>query len=153
MLEELLKAIPVSMSSALKFILGPIGGFAAGLNPITTVLATVTGTMISVFAFTFFGEWIKTRVFSRFNRGKQKKFSVNSRKFVKIWRKYGLVGVAALMPLLLTPIGGTILAVSLGGARNKIIFYMFVSASVWAIVFTFAIYAFGRAVLPDFIKP
>jgi len=30
---------------------------------------------------------------------------------------------------------------------------MFISASVWAIIFTFAIYEFGKAVLPDFIKP
>jgi len=88
----------------------------------------------------------------RFGR-KRKKFTANSRKFVTVWKKYGIVGVAALMPLLLTPIGGTILAVGFGAPKNKIIFYMFISASVWAIIFTFAIYEFGKAVLPDFIKP
>jgi len=152
MWEELLKAIPVLFSSSLKFILGPIGGFAAGLNPITTILATVIGTMLSVFAFTYFGEWIKTRILSRFNKPR-KKFSSRSRNFVTIWRKYGLVGVAALMPLIFTPIGGTILAVSFGGSRHRIIFYMFVSASAWAIIFTFMIYEFGKAVLPGFVKP
>jgi len=152
MLEELLKAIPVLFSSMLKFVLGPIGGFAAGLNPITTILSTVLGSMASVFAFTFFGEWLKTRVLSRIG-GKKKKFTVNSRKFVTIWRKYGIVGVATLMPILLTPIGGTILAVGFGAPRSKIIFYMFISASAWAIIFTFAIYEFGKAVLPDFVKP
>jgi membrane protein DedA with SNARE-associated domain len=152
MLEELLKAIPVLFSSMLKFVLGPIGGFAAGLNPITTILSTVLGSMASVFAFTFFGEWLKTRVLSRIG-GKKKKFTVNSRKFVTIWRKYGMVGVATLMPILLTPIGGTILAVGFGAPRSKIIFYMFISASAWAIIFTFAIYEFGKAVLPDFVKP
>jgi membrane protein DedA with SNARE-associated domain len=152
MLEELLKAIPVLFSSMLKFVLGPIGGFAAGLNPITTILSTLLGSMASVFAFTFFGEWLKTRVLSRIG-GKKKKFTVNSRKFVTIWRKYGMVGVATLMPILLTPIGGTILAVGFGAPRSKIIFYMFISASAWAIIFTFAIYEFGKAVLPDFVKP
>lgn len=152
MLEELLKAIPVLFSSMLKFVLGPIGGFAVGLNPITTILSTVLGSMASVFAFTFFGEWLKTRVLSRIG-GKKKKFTVNSRKFVTIWRKYGMVGVATLMPILLTPIGGTILAVGFGAPRSKIIFYMFISASAWAIIFTFAIYEFGKAVLPDFVKP
>lgn len=152
MLEELLKAIPVMFSSMVKFILGPIGGFAAGLNPITTILATVLGTMASVFAFTYFGDWIRVKVLDRF-RGKKKKFSGNNRKVVTVWRKYGLPGVAALMPLLFTPIGGTILAVSFGGSKSKIIFYMFVSASFWAIVFTFLIYEFGKAVLPDFVKP
>ncbi|MEQ8425925.1 MAG: hypothetical protein RIA63_14500 [Cyclobacteriaceae bacterium] len=152
MWEELLKAIPVMLSSMLKFILGPIGGFAAKLNPITTIMATVLGTMISVFAFTFFGNWLRTRVLNRLGN-KRKKFTVNNRKFVTIWKKYGLAGVAALMPLLLTPIGGTILAVSFGSPKNKIIFYMFISASFWAVIFTFAIYGFGKAVLPDFIRP
>ncbi len=152
MWEEILKAIPVMLSSSLKFILGPIGGFAAQLNPITTILATVLGTMASVFAFTFFGGWLRAKVLSRFG-GRRKKFSTNNRKFVTVWKKFGIVGVAALMPLLLTPIGGTILAVGFGAPRNKIIFYMFVSASVWAVIFTFAIYEFGKAVLPDFIKP
>jgi membrane protein DedA with SNARE-associated domain len=152
MLEELLKAIPVLLSSMLKFVLGPIGGFAAGLNPITTILSTVLGSMTTVFAFTFFGEWLKTKVLNRFI-GKRKRFTVNSRKFVTIWRKYGMVGVATLMPILLTPIGGTILAVGFGAPRSKIIFYMFISASAWAIIFTFAIYEFGKAVLPDFVKP
>jgi membrane protein DedA with SNARE-associated domain len=152
MWEEILKAIPVTLSSGLKFILGPIGGFAAKLNPITTILATVIGSMTSVLAFTFFGGWLRKKVLDRFG-GKKKKFSSNNRKFVTLWKKYGIVGVAALMPLLLTPIGGTILAIGFGAPRNKIIFYMFVSASVWAVIFTFLIYEFGKAVLPDFVKP
>jgi membrane protein DedA with SNARE-associated domain len=151
MWEEILKAVPVLLSSMLKFILGPIGGYAAGLNPVTTVLATVGGTMASVLAFTFFGDWLRAKVLSRF--GKRKRFSENNRKFVKIWKKYGIAGIAALMPILLTPIGGTILAVSFGTPKNKIIFYMFISAACWAIVFTFAIYLFGRSVLPEWIKP
>lgn len=152
MWEEILRAIPVMLSSSLKFILGPIGGFAAKLNPITTVLATVLGTMISVFAFTFFGGWLRAKVLDRIG-GKRKRFSVNNRKFVTLWKKYGMVGVAALMPILLTPIGGTILAVGFGAPKNKIIFYMFVSASVWGVILTFALYEFGKAVLPEFIKP
>lgn len=152
MLEELLKAIPVMLSSMVKFILGPIGGFAAQLNPITTIIATVLGAMISVSAFTFFGDWLRARVFSRMG-GKRKKFSGNNRKFVTVWRKYGIVGVAVLMPLVLTPIGGALLAVGFGAPKNKIILYMFFSASAWAIIFTFAIYEFGKAVLPEFIKP
>jgi len=54
MWEEILKAIPVYFSSMLKFILGPIGGYAAGLNMITTILATVAGMMTIVFCFSFF---------------------------------------------------------------------------------------------------
>lgn len=150
MWQEILRAIPVYFSSMLKFIFGPLGGYAAGLNLITTVLVTVAGMMTVVLLFTFFGEWIKAKVFRRFRRRQVTR--ERAQKLENLWKRYGLVGVALLTPIILTPIGGTLLAVSSGGSKDKIIFYMFVSASFWAVVFTVAIYFFGDNVLPDFIK-
>ncbi|MFM7850780.1 MAG: hypothetical protein ACKO96_02430 [Flammeovirgaceae bacterium] len=144
MWQELAKAIPVFLSSALKFILGPIEGYALGLHPITTCIATIGGMMLSVVAFTFFGEWIRKRIFRTRLANSQK--STSSRKFSGIIKKYGLGGVAFLTPLFLTPIGGTILAVSLGKPRNKILLFMLVSAVCWALVFTTAIYGFGKVI-------
>jgi hypothetical protein len=149
MLEELAKAVPVYFSSMLKFIFGPLGGYVAGLNIITTILSTVAGTMTVVFGFTFFGDFLRDRVFKRFFRNR-KKFSERNRKFIRIWRRYGLVGVAALTPILLTPIGGTLLAVSFGTPRNRLIFAMFVSASIWSVLLSTVIYFFGN-ILPDFL--
>ena len=148
---EILKAIPIYFSSMLKFIFGPIGGYAAGLSLVTTILITVAGMMTVVILFTYAGNWIREKVINRFF-GKRKKFSGSSRKFAGIWKKYGLFGVAALTPVLLTPIGGTLLAVSSGSPKEKIIFFMFVSASVWSVIFSVAIYFFGNEVLPDFVK-
>jgi membrane protein DedA with SNARE-associated domain len=142
MWEELLKAIPVYFLSMVKFILGPITGYAGGLNLVTTVLATVAGMMTVVLLFTFFGEFMRAKVLNRFGN-RAKNFSERNRKFVKFWKKYGIVGVAALTPLVLTPIGGTVLAVSFGAPRNKLIFYMFISAAIWALIFTIALYFIG----------
>ena len=152
MWEEILKAIPVYFSCMFKFILGPIGGYAAGLNLLTTILTTVFGMMTVVFAFTYFGNWIREKVLYRFMK-KPAKFSARNKKFTTIWKKYGLPGVALLTPIILTPIGGTLLAVSSGSAKEKIIFYMFISAAVWSVVFSVTIYFFGKQVLPDFVKP
>ena len=152
MWEEILKAIPVYMASMLKFILGPVGGYTAGLNLLTTILATVFGMMTVVFFFTYFGDWFKAKVLSRFVK-KKNRFSVSNKRFVTIWKKYGLPGVALLTPIFLTPIGGTLLAVSSGSPKDRIIFYMFLSASFWAVVFSMLIYFFGNEVLPDFLKP
>lgn len=151
MLEEILKAIPVYLSSMLKFIFGPIGGYAAGLNPITTVLVTVGGMMTVVILFAFFGDFMRTKVLDRYFP-KRKRFSARNRKVVGIWKKYGLLGVATLTPVILTPIGGALLAVSVGSPRNKLILYMFISASVWAIIFTVSIYYFGNALFPNYMK-
>ena len=151
MWEEILKAIPVYFSSMLKFIFGPIGGYAAGLNLITTILATVAGMMTVVLAFAFFGKWIHEKVINRFFK-KKRTSSERRRKLLGIWKKYGIAGVAALTPLILTPVGGTLIAISFGTPRDKLIFYMFLSAAVWAVVFSGVIYFFGNEVVPDIIK-
>lgn len=149
MFEELAKAVPIYFSSMLKFIFGPVGGYFAGLNIVTTILITVAGTMTVVLGFTYFGDFLRDRVFRRFFKNK-KRFSERNRKFIRIWRRYGLVGVAALTPILLTPIGGTLLAISFGTPKNRLIFAMFVSASIWSVVLTIVIYFFGN-VLPEFL--
>jgi membrane protein DedA with SNARE-associated domain len=150
MLEEILKAIPVYLSTMLKFIFGPLGGYAAGLNLITTILTTVLGMMTVVVLFTFFGDWIKEKIFRRLFRKKTP--SPPNPKYAVMWKKYGLPGVALLTPLVLTPIGGTLLAVSSGSPKEKIILYMFVSAAIWSVVFSIAIYFFGNEILPEFVK-
>lgn len=150
-MQEILRAVPVYFSSMLKFIFGPLGGYGVGLHPITTILTTVAGMMTVVFLFTFFGNWIRTRVFGMF---KKRKINVKrAAKLEQIWKRYGLVGVALLTPIILTPIGGTLLAVSSGSPKEKIIFYMFVSASFWSVVMSMGIYIFGNEVLPDFMLP
>lgn len=152
MWEEILKAIPVYFSCMLKFILGPVGGYAAGLNLVTTILTTVFGMMTVVFMFTYFGDWLKANVLNRFRRKDRKVDEKKNTRFANIWKRYGLVGVALLTPIVLTPIGGTLLAVSSGSPKDKIIVYMFISAAGWSVLFSMAIYFFGNEVLPDFIK-
>jgi hypothetical protein len=63
---------------------------------------------------------------------------------VNIWRKYGLKGVAFFTPILLTPIGGTILAVSFGESKGKIFLYMLCSAIFWGIILSVAVHYFGE---------
>jgi len=146
MTEEILKAIPVFLSSALKFILGPIEGYLAKLHFVTTFISTVGGMMLSVVAFTYFGDWIRTGLLRRFFQSKNEAEKHHSR-FGDFIKKYGLGGVAFLTPLFLTPIGGTIIAVSMGKSKNKILVFMLISAIGWALVFTFLSYWFGPKIL------
>ena len=152
MWEEILKAFSlVYLPSMLKFIFGPLGGYAAKLHVITTIISTVAGTMTVVLLLSFAGNWIQKKILNRFYPNR-KRFSERNRAFVAIWRKYGVAGVAFLTPLILTPIGGTLLALSFGSPRDKLILYMLISASVWASIFSFAIYHFGNNVFPDYLK-
>jgi len=154
MVEEVLKAIPVFLSSMLKFILGPLEGYGLHLHFVTTVVSTISGMMVSVIAFTFFGEWLRHVLFKRFFHKKDKEPDPNkkSNRFSWFIAKYGLSGVAFLTPVFLTPIGGTILAVSLSQSKKKILLYMFISAVFWALVFTSIVYLLGRLDVPEILR-
>jgi hypothetical protein len=152
MWEEILKAFSIYLLCTLKVIFGPTLGYAAGLHLFTTIVATVAGMMTSVVAFTYFGEWLRAKILQRWIRSR-KNFSPGRRRIVMVWKKFGLAGIAVLTPLMLTPIGGTALAVSFGAPKEKIILYMFISATIFAVVFSGVIYLFGNNVLPEWMRP
>lgn len=146
MWEEILKALSlVVLPSMVKFLFGPLAGKAAGLNILTTIVATVGGMMLSVVAFTYFGEYLRALILRYFKKDTNPK---NTEGDNKSWfKKYGLLGIALLTPVVLTPIGGTVLAVGATPNKKKIIVYMLVSACFWSAVITSAVYFGYDAVL------
>ncbi len=138
MIAEIIKYVTIYLLTMIKFIAGPTLGQAAGLSWGATVFITVAGMMTSVLLFS--SHKLKKLALSRFK--KRKKFTKSSRRFVMIWKKYGLFGVSFLTPIIFTPIGGTILASFVGGKRKTIIYYMLFSAVFWSIVFTTIFYYF-----------
>ena len=139
MITEILKYLPVYLGSMLKFVVGPATGIAVGLTVFETILFTVLGMMTSVFIFSFLGDVIRKKVTNRFLKDK-KKFTPRNRRFIFIWKRYGVFGISFLTPLLLTPIGGTLLATALGSPRGKLLIYMFFSAVFWSSTFSFLLH-------------
>ncbi len=152
MTDELLKALAIFVPTIFKFVIGPLAGYRAGLNFLTTVIMTVTASMTGVIAFAYFGNWIRTNLLKYWLR-RQKKFTPRKRRMVMVWKKFGLAGLALLGPLLLTPIGSTIAAVSFGAPKERILVYMFASSVFFAFLFSILLYTFGETVLPDFLRP
>lgn len=136
---EVAKYITVILASALKFIGGPLTGIAIGLSWIQTAACTVIGMMLAVVAVAYAGELLR-RISRRFSKKPARRFSRRTRLAVKIWKKAGMVGIALLTPLILTPIGGTVLAVSYRVHRGQIFLYMLMSALFWGTVLTLALY-------------
>jgi len=129
------KYTSVILASMLKFVAGPITGVGLGLHWVETFVLTVMGMMASVIIFTFLGQTLKRTLLKRFYQ-KRRLFTVRNRRLVRIWRQYGMTGVAFLTPLLLTPIGGTMVAASFGESKPKVFLYMLISAVFWSFVFT-----------------
>jgi len=149
MWDEILKATSVYLSSMIKFFFGPIGGKAAGLHLITTMIVTVAGMMTTVIAFTYFGEFIRKHIIDRFRKKKPNQPEESPKK--NFFKRFGLAGVAFLTPIILTPIGGTLLAISVSTNREKIILYMLISACAWSVIFTCAVY-FGYDAVMEWVN-
>ena len=139
MIEEILKYFLVYISSSVKFIFGPTIGIAYGFSVFITGTLTALGMMTSVYVFSFFGKRIHGFVVRLFGKKKKKIFTKKNRQFVKIWKKYGVPGVAVLTPILLTPIGGTLLVNAVGGKKEEIFKYMWASCIFWSYTLTWAV--------------
>ena len=126
MTEYILTFFSIYFLTLFKFIAGPVLGHAAGYSLLEIMIVTVLGMMSSVLLFTYLGEWIK-KVWGMRMRKKKLIFSRKSRRLVTVWQKFGPAGVAFLTPLLLTPIGGTVVLTTFGVKKNKIISYMLIS--------------------------
>lgn len=129
-----LKYFSVYLLSGLKFVFGPALGIIAYDLPVSAVIIlTACGMMTTVYLFTFFGEDLR-KLTARFRKKERKVFSKRSRRFVNIWRKFGLKGVCILTPLLLTPPGGALLINLLSSEKSLIIRWMWISALFWSTV-------------------
>ncbi len=141
-MEEVLTILTIYFLCMFKIIFGPTMGYAAGLSPLVTVIITVAGMMTTILIFTFFGEKLREKVFKRYLKPK-KVFTPKNRRFVKIWKKYGELGISFLTPILLSPPGGAIIAMALGGSRKKTVGYMFLWSVVWSTIITYTFYYAG----------
>jgi len=66
----------------------------------------------------------------------KKIFSKRSRRFVRIWRKYGLAGIAFLTPVIISIPIGTVVANAFEENKKKIFVFMFFSILFWSVLLT-----------------
>jgi uncharacterized membrane protein len=139
MMAYLIKIATIYFFCLFKFVAGPTLGYAAGFSILEIFLVTIAGMMTSVVIMTYLGVWMKTNVLNKFYKEK-KVFSAKNRKIVKIWKKYGAIGIAALTPIILTPIGGTLIMTSFNVPKTIIFRYMLISAVIWGLIFSLGVH-------------
>ena len=138
MLEKILTYLGIYLLACLKSIFPPLLGPAAGMSPLEIILITMAGLMTIVVLFSFLGEKIKKNILPIFIK-KKGNFSPQSRRMVRIWTKYGIIGTCFLTPIVLSPIGGSLLVSTVGAPRKQVFFYMFVFGLFWSILWTFSL--------------
>ena len=115
-------------------------GVAAGLPALPVIILAFAGNILTIWLLIFMMEsvqkWIKNR---REKKGKDIP-EKRQKRAAKLWKKYGLPGLAILSPFFVGSHLGAILAMGFGGTRKRIMFWMTVSVTGWAIVMGLASY-------------
>jgi hypothetical protein len=121
-----------------KFVIGPTTGIFSGLGIVETGLLAGSGMTLSVIIFSTGGKVLRDRWFASFSHDR-KLFSTRNRRIVRFWIRFGLPGMALLTPVVFSPIVGTMLAVSFGGNRRKVLVWMAAAAYFWGFALSFAL--------------
>ena len=130
MTAHLIKCGTVFLISMFKFVIGPATGIFSGLPVWETGLLAGTGMTVSVLIFSSGGIAIRDRWFTGF-RHDRKLFSPKNPRIARFYSRFGLPGMALLTPVVFSPIVGTLLAVSFGEEKKKVLVWMSASAYFW----------------------
>jgi uncharacterized membrane protein len=129
----------VMAASSIKFVAGPLTGFGLGLSMLETIVCTWVGMMFTVTVMLTIGRFLVQQI-SRIRLQKPKLFSGRVRYAVSIWQRFGIKGIAVMTPLLFTPIGGSLLALSFKVPTPRVLFFMAISGIFWSVIFTVLFY-------------
>lgn len=158
-MSEFVKIILIILLSSVKFAAGPPFAYYDQRYDFTffeTVIYSLIGGMLGVWIFTFFSleiqfgiDWVKKKFRKAWSKNPFGKPSVNqnegarikifsnkSRRFVKLWRKYGMFGVAFITPVIISIPVGTVILNLFEDNKQKIFIYMFFSILFWAVLMT-----------------
>jgi hypothetical protein len=123
----------IFITSVFKYLLGVAMTFPAQFTFAELLLTAGLGGCIGVMLFTFFGTKIARLIELHLRRNRTLSFKVR-RRIVKIWRRFGIVGVAVLTPFLSPPIAVAI-ALSFHTKPRKTVLWLCGSILVWSLLF------------------
>lgn len=154
-MEQFLEIISVTLTSAVKFVFAAFFAGAYDWSYWQTMLITALGGIIGVLFFFFFSQWVMKMVTAYKNKmyflfginagnstSKKKVFNWQNRLIVKVVKTFGLVGIAAITPALLSIPLGTFIATRYFRDKKKVVAYLCLSVVVWAFILSTVVVIF-----------
>lgn len=148
-MEKVLQVIFIVILSATKFFAAPITSLNIGFNYLQTLMLTIVGGILGVIVFYFLSNAIAFLVIQITKAilgskmpSKPKIFTWKNRMIVNTVRKYGLLGVAIITPVLLSIPLGTFIAARYFEDRNQVFKYMCASVVFWSVIISSLVIVF-----------
>ena len=140
-MEKILQILLIVILSATKFLTAPITSLNIGFGYLETLLITTLGGLFGVLFFYYVSAAIMlllSKISSRLSQGRPKKkkksFTWKNKMIVRVKRDYGLIGLAALTPTILSIPVGTFLAARYFNDKKKVLTYLCASVVVWSVI-------------------
>ena len=112
-------------------------GFILGLNPMAIALASASGAIVGVLIASLVVEKLLAFVIQRL--GVDIVGFFKRRKIYGIWKKYGVVGLGLLAPLLTGSVLAIAIGVTSGISKKPFIFWISIGVVLWSVILTLAI--------------
>lgn len=104
-------------------------------NYFEILITLICGGTTGVIFFYYFSNWINIQLNKLFKSKKKKKvFTKSTRRFISIKNKYGLIGISALTPILLSIPVGCFLASRFYSKKKNTLFIMIAGIVFWAFI-------------------
>ena len=110
-------------------------GLALQLHPVAVGITAAVGAILGVFVVVLLGERVRTWLVQR--HGGQTEKGRNGLIY-RVWRRYGVVGLGLLAPVLIGAPLGAALGVTLGVPPGRLLFWMSLGIVLWSIALTLA---------------
>ena len=109
---------------------GIFAGVALGLPPTLSGVVSMVSAIAGVIVVIVAGGRLQHLVYRSHTLAKRRE------RVERVWRRYGIPGLALQAPLLTGPLLATILALGLGAPPRPLLYWMLVSIALWGAVLT-----------------
>jgi len=130
---EVAKLLTVLGLGALELWAAIPAGLALKLSAIATGVTAAVGAILGVLVILFLGERVRSWLM-RHHGGKDEKRQHG--RIYKIWRRYGVIGLGLLAPLLTGAPLGVALGLTLGAPAGRLLLWVCVGIILWSTVLT-----------------
>jgi membrane protein YqaA with SNARE-associated domain len=109
-------------------------GLYLNLNPLLIIIISSVGSILSAVSVIFLGEGVRNWFIKRRYGDK----TPDRGKIYEIWKRYGVIGLGLLSPLVFGAPLGAAVGIGLGANKNRLLFWMAVGIVIWSIILTAA---------------
>jgi hypothetical protein len=132
---QLLKLLSTAAAGALDVWVGIITGLALGLSPALSGAVSIASALAGVTLVVAAGGRLRHLIYRSRTLAKRRE------RIERVWKRYGIPGVALQAPLLTGPLLAALLALALGAPPRPLLLWMLANVVLWGAVLT------GAAVL------